>query len=176
MITGEYIRNLRKEKDITQKDLAHLAEISQAHIAKIENDKVDPRLSTVNKILMILNRLEKRKTCREIMGPDIISVTPEMPVMNVINLMKESGVSQIPVFDEEKHVGSVKESTLIHNIDRNLSLKKVKDIMEKPFPIIDSEDPIDVAKSLLEFHPAVLVARKGKVVGIITKSDLLDID
>jgi predicted transcriptional regulator len=38
---------------------------------------------------------------------------------------------------------------------------------------VDARDPVDVIKPLLDFHPAVLVAEKGKVRGIITKSDLL---
>jgi predicted transcriptional regulator len=173
MITGEYIRQLRKEKDVTQKDLASLAEISQAHIAKIENGKVDPRLSTVNKILFVLNSLEKQKTCGDLMSKDILSATPDTPVLNIINLIKESGVSQIPILDQGRNMGSVQEITLIHNMDKNLSDLEAKDIMESPFPVINSKDPVDMAKTILDFHPAVLVSDKGKISGIITKTDLL---
>ena len=48
MITGKYIKGLRVEAGISQTELARLADISQAHIAKIETEKVNPRLSTVN--------------------------------------------------------------------------------------------------------------------------------
>jgi predicted transcriptional regulator len=52
---------------------------------------------------------------------------------------------------------------------------KAEDIMDKPFPIVDENDVMDVIHPLLEFHPAVLVYKKGSLKGIITKSDLLGI-
>ena len=39
---------------VEQRQLAELVGVSQAHIAKIEKESVDPRLSTVNKILKVL--------------------------------------------------------------------------------------------------------------------------
>ena len=56
IITGKYMRQLREEAGLSQTELARLAKVSQAHIAKIEGEKVDPRLSTVNRILFILRR------------------------------------------------------------------------------------------------------------------------
>ena len=56
---------------------------------------------------------------------------------------------------------------------KNLRKMKVKDIMEKPFPIISSRENVEMAKLLLEYTQAVLVSEKQKIVGIITKSDLL---
>ena len=173
IVTGEHLKKMRTEKGITQKELAEAAEISQAHIAKIENDKVDPRLSTVNRLLSVLNAAEAPRTCGSVMKRSIIKASPATPVTGIISVMKESGVSQIPIMDDSGHVGSITESTLIHNIDRNLSEKSAKDIMGSPFPVISSEDPVEVAQSLLDFHPAVLVTEKGKISGIITKSDLL---
>jgi predicted transcriptional regulator len=173
IITGEYLKTVRKEKNVTQKELAEMAEISQAHIAKIENGKVDPRLSTVNRLLYVLQSLEKQETSRDVMKKSIISASPGTPVIDIIHMIKESGVSQVPIFDGESNIGSVRETTLINNIGSNLTLKEAKDIMDKPFPVIDADDPVESVKSLLDFHPAVLVSDKGKMAGIITKTDLL---
>ena len=54
MVTGLTIKKLRLEAELTQRELAELAGVSQAHIAKIERRRVDPRLSTINKILQVL--------------------------------------------------------------------------------------------------------------------------
>ena len=41
------------------------------------------------------------------------------------------------------------------------------------FPVVNGDDPVDILASILDFHPAVLVSEKGKLTGIITKSNLL---
>lgn len=48
------IRKIRKELGITQEELAKKAGVTQAYIAKLEAGKVDPRLSTLNRILQAL--------------------------------------------------------------------------------------------------------------------------
>ena len=175
IVTGEMIRELRAEAGLSQAQLARLAKISQAHVARIEAGKVDPRLSTVNRILRILESREKRKRCRSVMNTRIISVRPDTPVEDAIRMMHANKISQIPVMDGQAHVGSVSEATVIRNMGRKLKSLLVRDIMEKPFPIVDVRDPIDIVQPLLDFHPAVLVAERGVIRGIITKSDLLGI-
>ena len=49
----------------------------------------------------------------------------------------------------------------------------VKEVMADSMPVIQLETPISVITPILEHRPAVLVARKGKIIGIITKQDLL---
>lgn len=172
IVTGEYIKKLRTERGLSQTELAKLANISQAHIAKIENEKVDPRLSTVNKILLILSKREKIVRCSEVMSR-VMSVRPETPVKKIIAVMKSSGFSQLPVLEGERQVGVISEATLLHNMDKNLDHMEAKDILDKPFPVVDSSDTIEILPPLLDIHPAVLVSEKGRIRGIITKSDLL---
>jgi len=175
MITGDYIRKLRIERGLSQTELARLTGISQAHVAKIERGRVDPRLSTVNRILFVLSKKEKEIRCRDIMTKDIISVNPNTPVKKITVIMKSSGISQIPVFDGSKQLGSIRETTLLHNMERNLDLLKAEDILDKPFPVVDSDDLIEILPPLLDIHPAVLVSERGRIRGIITKSDLLGV-
>lgn len=172
IVTGDYIKKLRTERGLSQTELAKLANISQAHIAKIENEKVDPRLSTVNKILLILSQREKIVRCSEVMSR-VMSVRPETPVKKIIAVMKSSGFSQLPVLEGERQVGVISEATLLHNMDKNLDHMEAKDILDKPFPVVDSNDTIEILPPLLDIHPAVLVSEKGRIRGIITKSDLL---
>jgi len=45
--------------------------------------------------------------------------------------------------------------------------------MEEAFPQIDEDAPLSLITSLLQTYSAVLVSKKGVVIGIITKADLL---
>jgi predicted transcriptional regulator len=49
----------------------------------------------------------------------------------------------------------------------------VGEVMDEPFPQLDQSAPLTVVTELLKYDPAVLLTRKGKITGIITKSDLL---
>jgi len=52
----------------------------------------------------------------------------------------------------------------------------VRDIMDPPFPVVDSESPVALLTTLLSrTTPAALVrgGRNGKVLGIVTRYDLL---
>jgi len=174
MITGRLIKKLRESRGISQQKLAEIVGISQAHVAKIENEQVNPRLSTINKILSVLKDTETI-TCKKMMKRSVISVRPNDRVEKAAKLMRSFDISQLPVMENGLCVGSITEGTIIKHLKMNLKQTKVKEIMEKPFPIIDVEDSCDVAKSLLEYHQAVLLSKNGKIVGIMTKSDLLSL-
>ncbi len=175
MITAKTIRELRDEAGLSQAELARLAKVSQAHIAKIESGKVDPRLSTVNRILYVLSHSGRKKTCRSVMNPNIVSIGPDEPATEAIQRMRKMEFSQLPVMEGNLQIGSIDESSIIHNLDRGIKRLHVRNIMNKPFPLVDARDPVDILTSLLDFHSAVLVAEKGKIRGIITKSDLLGV-
>jgi len=168
------LKKLRLEAGLTQRQLAKLVGISQAHIAKIENEKVDPRLSTVNKILEVLTSGKKRK-CREIMTENVIFASPNDRVLEVSKIMMKHAISQLPVIENGIVIGTVTEESIIRNLSSTVAERKVEEIMEPPLPMIPENTSINVAKSLLEESPAVLVVKKGKVKGIITRSDLLKI-
>jgi predicted transcriptional regulator len=175
IITGKYIKQLRQEAGLSQADLAKLAKVSQAHIAKIEGEKVDPRLSTVNRILFILRTRKGsgRMKCSEIMHKQLISVSSDDPVSKAIKIMHRMGISQMPVLQGGVQVGSIGETTIMRNFDRNIKRLRVRDVIDRPFPVVDIEDTIEILPQLLDAHGAVLVSEKGKIRGIITKSDLL---
>jgi predicted transcriptional regulator len=174
-ITGKLIREMRKEAGMSQASLARLAKVSQAHIAKIESEKVDPRLSTVNRITRILQSAERGKRCRSIMNHGIISIGPGTPVEEIISIMRDRDISQMPVLEGDIQVGSVDEATIIKSLGRRFRSLVARDIMDRPFPVVDARDPVDMVSPLLDFHSAVLVSERGKLKGIIAKSDLLGV-
>jgi len=175
IITGKYMRQLREEAGLSQSELARLAKVSQAHIAKIEGEKVDPRLSTVNRILFILRTRNSagKARCSEIMHRHVVSVGADDPVDKAIKTMHRMGISQMPVMRGNAQVGSIGETTIMRNFDRNIKRLRVRDVIDRPFPVVDVDDTIEILPQLLDAHGAVLVSEKGRIKGIITKSDLL---
>lgn len=169
---GSILKRMRIEAGLTQSELAKLVGVSQAHIAKIENEKVDPRLSTVNKILQVLME-GKGKKCGEVMTKNVISAKPGDKIQKVSELMVKYDVSQLPVIDEKKVVGTITEESIIRNLSPTIPDERVENVMEPPLPSVPEDTNISVIRPLLEAHPGILVTRKGEVVGIITRSDLL---
>jgi len=173
MITGKLIKKMREDAGLTQERLAKAVGISQAHIAKIENEKVNPRLSTVNRILSILKT--NKSVCKDLMTKDVIFLKPDDSVNHAVKLMKQKNISQIPIIENEKCIGSISERIIIEKLGSISGSTKLKDVMDEPLPIISCNDDVDVVKSLLEYHQAILVSEKGRVIGIITKSDFLNL-
>jgi len=171
-VTGASIKKLRIEEGLTQKRLAELVGVSQAHIAKIEQGKVDPRLSTVNKILEVLTGGKGRK-CKEIMTGGVLHAKPNNSVLRVSEVMVRHAISQMPILDRKRVVGTITEEGIIRNLSSTIAEEKVKNIMDPPLPTVSEETPVDAIRPLLERHQGVLVTRGRELVGIITRSDLL---
>jgi predicted transcriptional regulator len=175
LITGKLLRTMRQEAGLSQQEVARLAGISQAHVAKIEAERVDPRLSTVNRMVSVLHGKEAVTKCRDIMTKNLVFARPDDHVDKVVRMMRSFSVSQVPVLRGRTQVGSIRESTIMRNLDRNLKSLRVVHIIDKPFPVLNADDTIEMLPSLLDFHSAVLITERGKIAGIITKSDLLSI-
>ena len=179
LVSGEDIRRLRKMMGLTQKQLAKKAGVSQSLIARIEKKSVDPRLSTVRKILEALSSIKEGKIAKDVMHSPVITVKITDTVRKAVELMRKHDISQLPVLKETVIVGSVKESTIIHRITRGGNIRKVfftpvYNIMENPFITVNLSIGVDEVLSIMSSgHPAVLVIDNGILVGIITKIDVL---
>mgnify|MGYP000032276218 CR=1 FL=1 len=108
---------------------------------------------------------------------NLIFVSPEESVAAALALMDENGVTQIPVLEDHRSVGSLRESHVLAKllIDRDLLDSKVGDIMDKSFPVVDMDTNIADIKNKLTKSPAVLIEDFKRITGIITRSDVLDI-
>jgi cystathionine beta-synthase len=107
----------------------------------------------------------------------LVSVSPLETVGAALALMNENSITQIPVMEEEKAVGSLHESSVLQKLllNRDLLDAKVADVMDKSFPVVDVDASFKELKSKLQKSPAVLVQNFNRITGIITRSDVLDL-
>src|SRR5205085_4541895 len=108
--------------------------------------------------------------------PPLVSTTPGALVRQALGLMKLHDVSQLPVMEGERCVGSVTEYQLTtRGLESSRFLDAtVGEVMDEPFPTVDAAQPVDaVTKLLSKATPALLVADGGRVTGIVTRSDVL---
>ncbi len=178
--TLDEISRKRRQLGLKQTELAKQAGVSQSLIAKLESGKIDSSYTKVKTIFDVLERLEAKTKIREekVVPNQIISIQKDEPVAKVVKLMKEHGYSQIPVFSGKQSVGSVSEKTILRAILAGKDLTQIsklptEDVMEEAFPQVSEDAPLELISNLLQTYPAVLVAKKGNVTGIITKADLL---
>ena len=171
-ISGGLIKRLRVEAGLTQKRLAEIVGVSQAHIAKIEQGKVDPRLSTVNRILKAL-KVGKEMRCGDIMTKGVLFARPNESVLKASEVMVKNAISQLPVSDRGRVIGTITEESIIRNLRSNLADEKVRNVMDPPLPAVQEGSGLDAVRAVLEKSAGVLVMKGGEVIGVITRSDLL---
>ena len=114
-----------------------------------------------------------------IVNRNLIWIYGDSSVKEAVRIMHENAISQMPVFDRDQRViGSISERSVVEMMGRGKDIRKIEqmkvsEIMDPPFPIVDENAPIDLVAKILTFYSAVLVTKTGKVIGIITRSDLL---
>ncbi len=108
---------------------------------------------------------------------EMIFVAPDHLVSDALAKMNESGVTQLPVLEDNRSVGSLKESRVLTKLlgDRELLNAKVSDIMDDSFPVLEMDANFAAIKSELQRHPAVLIEDFKRITAIITRADLLDL-
>ena len=170
----EEVKKIRKKLGLTQTELANRAGVSQSLIAKIESSRIDPTYTKTKKIFAALSDLEKKEEIKaeQLMAGRIISIVPNASIKEAISKMKKSQISQLPVIEDNKLVGLVSESTILDAM-LNSKGKEVREIMQEAPPIVSKTTSVQVISNLLKHYPMVLVSEEGKLVGLITKSDLL---
>src|SRR4051794_12079028 len=113
--------------------------------------------------------------------PEMVHVHPSETVREAIDIMREYGVSQLPVLKAEPPVvtgevaGSVSERDLLDALFTGQAhLHDMLDRhMRETLPMIGGGQPVDEAVALLEKSDAAMVLVDGKPKGVLTRQDLL---
>jgi cystathionine beta-synthase len=113
--------------------------------------------------------------------PSLVHTHPNETVREAIDILREYGVSQLPVVRAEPPVtageviGSVSEKALLDALFAGSAVLSdaVEKHMSPPLPIIGSGEPVSVAVTSLESADALLVHIDGKPAGVVTRQDVL---
>jgi cystathionine beta-synthase len=113
--------------------------------------------------------------------PDLVHTHPTETVAEAIAILKEYGVSQMPVVRAEPPVmaaevaGSVSERALLDALFAGAAklADQVEAHMSPPLPTIGATEGVEEAISALESADALLVQEDGRPVGVLTRADLL---
>ncbi|MCX6799099.1 MAG: CBS domain-containing protein [Candidatus Diapherotrites archaeon] len=174
------IKARRKAAGLTQSELASMSGVSQSLIAKLESEKIEPSYGKVKRLLDCLQQLRQKSDlqAKDIMTKSVFTVEASESAKKAVKILEKHSLSQLPVLRKGLPVGAVSERSILAGISSGMEKKSfekalVGDVMEESMPTIQENAPASVVSQLLNFASAVLVMKKGKIAGIITKSDLL---
>jgi len=177
----EELRRWRQSLGLTQAEVAKRAGVSQPLIARIERGTVDPRLSTLRRIVAALASAEANAVrLKDVMTAPVTSVRATDSVARAIEVMRSQGFSQLPVVHKGVPVGSISERGVVHALHElrdphALSTMQVRDIMGPSFPMVDPDTGVETVYGMLEQHNAVLVMERGRLIGLVARSNLLPV-
>lgn len=166
------LRQRRNELELTQSELAEKADVSQPLIARIEGGDVDPRLSTLRRIVAALDEAESDVIrAEDLMHESVVEVSPSDPVSVAAQRMEAEAYSQLPVIDNGVPVGSISQSDLVQ-LDEQDRNEPIEEHMSESFPTVALDATLDEISNLLDHYKAVMITESGQTVGIITEADL----
>lgn len=165
----KYARQSGAKKNI----LVVLPDSAAKYLSKIYNDEWmrengflddEPGLGTVRDLL-------RNKGVDE-----VITARAEDRVRDVIARMKAHGISQLPIMKEGRLLGAVAEVDMLrylvsgeHSLD-----SPVEPLVESDYATVSLETRIENVQGLLNDARMAIALDEGKIVGIVTKIDLID--
>ena len=108
--------------------------------------------------------------------PQLIAVRPQDRLRSAIQLFQEHNISQLPVVEDRRVVGSLNEATLMKALHDGVDLQnqEIRAVMGKPLPSLDeSTDLAEAYRILLGGSPALVVTRAGRPLGLVSRFDLI---
>ena len=125
----------------------------------------------------------------ERMSRPVISVSPDTPINDALAMFRKEHIRRAPVMKDGKMVGIVSEGDLLNaspssattlsmwELNYLISKVTVKNVMTKKVVTLDQDTPIEEAARLMADTKigGMPVMSSGKVVGMITETDLFKI-
>ena len=150
-----------------------LADTGERYLSKVFNDEWMQENQMLDAPRVTVEQLLERRPAN---APPLVSVAPAAAVRQALNLMSTWGVSQIPVVEDGESVGGLIEGTLMTRALSQPALldRPVREVMEAPFPEVDATTPTErVGSMLTRESPAALVRKDGRLIGIVSRYDVL---
>jgi cystathionine beta-synthase len=155
--------------------VVHCPDTGRNYLSKMYDDtwmaqngfvEVAPERTTAGDLLQALGREGK-----------LVCLLPDDSLQHAAETFREQGISQMPVVENGEIVGAVQEITIVHALHRGVDSRtvKVKQVMARPLPEADVNAPLqEIYRLLLAGNPAVVVLKLGLLIGLITRSDLME--
>jgi cystathionine beta-synthase len=113
--------------------------------------------------------------------PALVHTHPNETIRDAVEILREFGVSQMPVVSAEppvmagEVVGAVFERDLVDALftGRASLADAVSRHMAPAFPLVGSGEQVSAAREALQTTDAVMVVEDGKPAGVLTRADLL---
>jgi cystathionine beta-synthase len=113
--------------------------------------------------------------------PDLVHAHPNETVADAVAILREFGVSQMPVVNAEppvmaaEVVGAVNERDLLEALftGKAALADRLENHMSPPLPTIGAGEQVNAAMDALSTADGALVLLDGKPAGVVTRQDLL---
>jgi cystathionine beta-synthase len=159
------------------KILVFLCDGGHKYMSKIFNDdwmrengflEETPGIGTVRDLLAAKDGGKEKRA--------LVTASPSSKVREAINLLKSLGISQLPVVDNGKLKGIIAEVDLLrHLVTGQKTLDSpVGELVEGDYATVTPNTKIELLQSVLADAKVAIVEEGEKVVGIVTKIDLID--
>jgi len=164
------LRNELKPEDIV---VVIFHDHGSRYVGKIYNDDWMRERGFLQDEMKVSDLIARKKDRR------FIGVQATETVRNAFNVMKSHDISQMPVMDGDKVVGSITEIQVLHfllenplnNAERNL-----RDVMGEAFPVVQEDLPISqLSKYISKTIPAVIAHDRTGGMHIVTQYDLIQV-
>ncbi len=109
--------------------------------------------------------------------PLLISVNSHDLLGKAVNLLHEYNISQLPVINDGKVVGSLDEASLMKLLHDGVDFTRqpISAVMGKPLPSLDEEiDVLEAYRVLLSGTTGIIITKNGLPEGVVTRADLIN--
>lgn len=169
---GSALQGLFQLKDSLKKDdvvVIIFHDHGSRYVAKVYNDQwmMERGFLDVKTFKDIINGRGAKK---------LITVQPTNTVAETVELMQQYDIEHIPVMNGNGPIGSVSENGLFQKVFNNPDIKSeaVENVMEKPYPLVAFETPVERLSSLITKENGAVLAKDEKGdYHIVTKYDVL---
>ncbi len=169
---------LELAKDLSEEDVIvfFVCDTGERYLSKVHNIewlRVNQMLDKEIKTLREISEVKKSNG-----NEDIVYLKSDAFVKDALELITKKGYSNIPVMQNRKAIGCIRENRLMGKLLNNKELldASVQDVMEECVPVLDAKTEIDKVKEVLKENTAVLVSDFGRITDIITRYDLINFD
>ncbi|NLA92291.1 MAG: CBS domain-containing protein [Spirochaetales bacterium] len=123
----------------------------------------------------IISELIMRLKIRDVMTRSLVSVPMGTTMREVQHLMRENGITGVPVVADKRLLGIVSMDDIIQALDNGYIEERVEEHMSSNLILLDEEMPISFAINYFDryrFHRFPVLNKEKELVGIVTTRDI----